>query len=65
MKSELKYTHELRHVTVRMKPEFNVLLEDSAYRTERAKRREAELRLEDHLRRFSSITELGCVTERN
>ena len=37
---------------------------DSAQKTGRTKKKEAELRLADHLRRFSSIEQVGQATER-
>lgn len=67
MKFKSKYapSPEARHVTVCLEPEFNALLNDSSNRSVRAKRREAQLRLSDHLKRFSSISELGEATPRD
>ncbi len=39
--------------------ETNKLLTDSAERSNRQKRREALIRLKDHLRQFRSISEVG------
>ncbi|MDQ9128485.1 TraY domain-containing protein [Serratia fonticola] len=39
-------------------------LSKSAALSSRSKKSEAELRLEDHLRRFESISSIGNVTER-
>nr|ALG88573.1 TraY [Pectobacterium carotovorum] len=42
----------------------NEHLSNSAELSNRSKKCEAELRLEDHLRRFESISSVGNVTER-
>jgi hypothetical protein len=67
MKSKSKHTpsSEARHVTVCLEPKFNDLLNESCSRSERAKRREAQLRLSDHLVRYSSISEVGESVLRN
>lgn len=51
-------------VTVKISAEANDLLNQAIRKTNRTKRKEAELRLEDHITRFESITQLGQVTER-
>lgn len=42
-----------------MDAETNELLTDASARSRRAKRKEAQIRLKDHLMRFQSISELG------
>ncbi|CND00439.1 MULTISPECIES: TraY domain-containing protein [Yersinia] len=51
-------------VTCNLNEESDELLMDSAQKTGRTKKKEAELRLADHLRRFSSIEQVGQATER-
>lgn len=52
-------------MTICLEPKFNELLNESCSRSERAKRREAQLRLSDHLVRYSSISEVGESVLRN
>jgi hypothetical protein len=42
----------------------NELLNKAIERSKRTKKSEAKMRLEDHLRRFVSITEIGQTTNR-
>jgi len=51
-------------VTVRLSSQASDLLNQSCLNAGRAKKREVKLRLEDHILRFSSITEVGKVTDR-
>lgn len=51
-------------VTVKLSSEASELLSQACFKAARAKKREVKLRLEDHLQRFASITEIGKVSER-
>lgn len=46
-------------ITLRLDSETNKLLTESAQRSNRTKRTEAELRFADHVRRFRTISEIG------
>lgn len=52
-------------ITIRLSAEFNRLLTESCKRSNRKKIQEAVLRLEDHLRKFRSISELNCTISNN
>ncbi|MBA5685072.1 TraY domain-containing protein [Photobacterium damselae subsp. damselae] len=52
------------YVTVLLSADSNELIKDSARRSKRSKKQEVELRLEDHIKRFASITEIGSATLR-
>ncbi len=56
-------THRTTSVTMGVDAPTNRLLTESAKRSKRTKRSEAELRLRDHLKRFKGITAEGEVTE--
>ncbi len=56
-------THRTTSVTMGVEAPTNQLLTESAKRSKRTKRGEAELRLRDHLKRFKGITAEGEVTE--
>lgn len=49
-------------ITLRLDAETNKLLTESAKRSNRTKRTEAELRFADHVRRFRTISEIGDAT---
>lgn len=51
-------------VTVRITAKANNFLIESARHSKRTKRCESELILEDHLRRFSSISAIGITKNR-
>jgi hypothetical protein len=50
--------------SVRLDPDSNGLLTESAQRSGRAKKIEAEMRLKDHLIRFELITAVGVTKPR-
>ena len=50
------------YVTIKISAEGNQLLSESCQRSNRKKLQEATLRLEDHLKRFNSISKLGDVS---
>lgn len=60
--SSLDSNYNRVHIGFSICPETNRLLTESAQRSNRTKKSEAELRLADHLRRFRSISEIGDVT---
>ncbi|MGL4927205.1 MAG: TraY domain-containing protein [Plesiomonas shigelloides] len=49
-------------ITLRIDAETNRLLTQSAKRSKRTKRTEAEFRLTDHVKRWKSISEIGVTT---
>jgi hypothetical protein len=49
-------------VNFQLDAESNELLKTSSKKSRRKKREEAQLRLEDHLRRFKSISVVGVVS---
>lgn len=51
-------------VTVKISSTANNLLITSARKSKRSKKSESELRLEDHLRKFDSITRVGDAKNR-
>lgn len=51
-------------VTVKLSSQASDLLNQACLSAGRAKKREVKLRIEDHLLRFASITEIGKVTDR-
>lgn len=53
-----------KNVTCSIPEEIDEMIFECAIKTGRTKKKEAELRLEDHVRRFSSIEQVGVVTER-
>ena len=53
------------YITFQISSVLNKLLSESAIRSNRKKRQEAALRLEDHLMRFRSISEKEYVVIRN
>lgn len=57
MESDINYKKV--HITIQLSNEFNKLLSESAKRAKRRKIQEVVLRLEDHLKRFRSISELN------
>ena len=50
------------YITIQLTEESNKLLSESAKRSKRGKIQEVKLRLEDHLSRFRSISELNQTT---
>ncbi|NOI26371.1 TraY domain-containing protein [Vibrio mediterranei] len=58
MSSKLKFAYDETEtgIAFRISEEANQALEKSAQKAERAKKREAKLRLEDHLKRFPDWT---------
>jgi hypothetical protein len=52
------------HVTVYLPPNINALLDDSVRKSGRTKRVEVQMRIEDHLKRYQSLTEIGHRTAR-
>lgn len=52
-------------ITIELSSEINGLITTAKEDSRRSKRAEAELRLADHLKRFSHISAEGIVTERN
>lgn len=51
-------------IAFRISKEANEYLTLACERTGRTKKAEAKMRLEDHLKRFYSITEIGIVSEK-
>lgn len=51
-------------LTCTVPDEIDEILMECALKTGRTKKKEAELRLIDHVRRFSSIEQVGTATER-
>lgn len=51
-------------IAFQMSKEANDFLNQACERSGRTKKSEAKMRLEDHLQRFVSITEIGNVSER-
>ena len=49
------------YITLQLSIESNRLLSESAKRSNRKKLQEAKLRIEDHLNRFRSISEINYV----
>ena len=49
------------HITIQLSEESNKLLSESATRSKRKKIQEVILRIEDHLHRYQSISELDHV----
>lgn len=47
------------HITIQLSEESNRLLSESAKRSKRKKIQEAMLRIEDHLNKYQSISELN------
>jgi hypothetical protein len=58
---ESKQHYKKVYVTLNLSERHNQLLTESAKRSGRKKVQEAKLRLEDHLQRFRSISELDFV----
>lgn len=59
LKSNLKKNFNSVYITLNLPAESNQLLSESARRSNRKKIQEAKLRLEDHLNKFRSISELN------
>lgn len=55
--------YEKVYITIRLTKDANQLLTESCARSKRKKIQEAALRLEDHLRRFRSISELDFTVD--
>ncbi|AVQ89175.1 conjugal transfer protein TraY (plasmid) [Plesiomonas shigelloides] len=53
------------YVTIELDPELKELLEKSIELSGRSKRKEAFMRLKDHLLRFDTITKIGSATEKD
>lgn len=62
MESEINKKYPKVYISFQLSEEANKLLTESCLRSGRKKIPEASLRLEDHLRRYRSISELGQVT---
>ena len=60
-KLESKAYYHTVYVTLHLSAEANRMLTESAKRSNRKKVQEATLRLEDHLQRYRSISELDVV----
>ncbi len=58
---ESKPYYKKVYVTLNLSEQSNQLLTESAKRSNRKKVQEAKLRLEDHLNRFRSISELDVA----
>lgn len=58
---ESKQHYKKVYVTLNLSEHANKLLTESAKRSNRKKVQEAKLRIEDHLNRFRSISELDFV----
>jgi len=58
---ESKQHYKKVYVTLNLSEQANKLLTESAKRSNRKKVQEAKLRIEDHLQRFRSISELDYV----
>jgi len=52
------------HITIKLSSKTNQLLSESAERSHRKKVAEARLRLEDHLNRYQSISEIEKVVNK-
>lgn len=50
-------------IAFRISQKANTAITESCSRSGRSKKTEAAMRLEDHLRRYKSITEIGIVSE--
>ncbi len=59
MKLDTNNNYKSVYVTIKLSAEGNQLLSESCERSNRKKLQEAALRLEDHLKRFNSISKLG------
>lgn len=64
VKVNIEATETRTMVTVKISATANSLLTISALKSKRSKKCESELRLEDHLRKFSSISEIGVTEKR-
>ncbi|GFN46544.1 traY family protein [Candidatus Regiella insecticola] len=62
--SNIEATETGTMVTVKISATANSLLTISALKSKRSKKCESELRLEDHLRKFSSISSIGVTEKR-
>ncbi|HAT3877900.1 TPA: TraY domain-containing protein [Legionella pneumophila] len=62
MKSEDNNNYSKVYISFQLSEEVNKLLTESCKRSGRKKIPEAALRLEDHLKRFRSISELNQTT---
>ena len=51
-------------ITIQLSSEANELITRSCSNSVRSKKMEAKIRLEDHLKRFASIAEIGKAEER-
>lgn len=60
-KLESKEYYKNVFVTLNLSEKFNQLLSESAKRSNRKKVQEAKLRLEDHLNRYRSISEINMA----
>lgn len=61
LKFDNDYMKKKVHITLLLSTESNRLLTESASRSNRKKIPEATLRLEDHLKRYRSISEIDFV----
>lgn len=63
LKLESNNDYKKVFITIQISEESNRFLSESAKRSNRKKVQEAKIRLEDHLRRFRSISELDFIVE--
>lgn len=65
-KTKLESNHNYKKVylTIQLSPDANRLLSETCVRSKRKKNQEAALRLEDHLNRYRSISELDHVIQK-
>ncbi|HHI9989719.1 TPA: TraY domain-containing protein [Legionella pneumophila] len=67
METKLESNNNYRkvHITIQLSEDANRLLSQSCSRSNRKKIQEATLRLEDHLKKFRSISELNYAIPLN
>lgn len=63
MKHEQNY-YESVQIAFELSADANRLISESSKRSGRTKRKEAQIRLEDHLKKYSSISEISRAIER-
>lgn len=60
---KLNHDYKTVYITLKLSEISNQLLSESCKRSNRKKVQEAKIRLEDHLRRFRSISELDFTVD--
>jgi hypothetical protein len=65
VKLELNSNYSKVHITIKLSENTNRLLSESCSRSNRKKIQEATLRLEDHLKKFRSISEINYAISIN